>query len=202
MKKTIVILLSAIMAIALVACGGTKSEDKNSSEQEKATAPISSAPVSSEVDSKVTDNEDKSSNDAEISNTGTDESSVIDSSMTTKPDETHLYDRAVVKPMMNGIRTEKLGEYSIIKADSSECTEEALADWYYNYVAKHDFNYNLIIYTDKDESFGCYALDSLVQKGIGIEVDKYGDYSIGGYPADATTYIPSEDETTLTEIKD
>ena len=118
---------------------------------------------------------------------------------TISPDqfEFHLYDWARVKPVMNGIRTEKIGEYSVIEADSSDCTEEALADWYYNYVAKNDFNYCLVVYTDKDEKLGCYATDIFVQKDVEIEQDEYGDYYLGDSDS-ATTYGPSEDGKTLT----
>lgn len=154
MKKMLLAILSTVMALSLVACGGSTSVDKSSSEEVNHTT-----------------------------------QSVA-----------HLYDRAVEKPVMNGVRTESIGEYSVTKADSSECTDEAIADWYYNYVAKHDFNYCLIVYTDKDEEYGCYSIDGMVQKDIEIEMDEYGDYSMGSSP-DMVTYIPSDDGETLTALE-
>ena len=57
----------------------------------------------------------------------------------TTSQDTHLYDNAQVRDVMNGLGTEKIGEYSIIEAKSDEVTVEALTDWYFNYVSKNDF---------------------------------------------------------------
>ena len=52
--------------------------------------------------------------------------------------ETHIYDNAEMKDVLNGARTNKIGEYSAIRASSDDCTEAALADWYYNFVEKNN----------------------------------------------------------------
>lgn len=194
MKRILCLLLAASMAVALVACGGSQSDDKNSPEEKKASDSISSAPVSSEAAQEA----DKS---AAISSAEAVESIDIESAIPEETNEPHLYDHAYVKPMMNGTRTERIGEYSVIKADSSECTEGALADWYYNYVSNNDFNYSLIVYTDKDEKLGCYATETFVQKDVGIQSDEYGDYYLGDTDS-VTTYGPSEDGETLTVYQD
>ena len=93
-------------------------------------------------------------------------------------EESHIYDRAQVKDMLNGFRTEKLGEYSVIYADSSECTDDVIVDWYMNYVSVNDFNYSFIIYTDK-KGYGIYEMQGFIEIGVGIEKDEYGDYSYG-----------------------
>ena len=202
MKKALLAVLSVAMAFSIVACGGGKSNDKDAQKETVASEQTSSAPVSSETAPEVDTSAEISS--AEVGESGSESSSEekVESTgtvSTISPEqfEFHLYDWARVKPVMNGIRTEKIGEYSVIKADSSDCTEEALADWYYNYVSKNDFDYCLIIYTDKDKKLGCYATDILVQKDVGIECDEYGDYYLGNSD-NVTTYGPSEDGKTLT----
>ena len=113
-------------------------------------------------------------------------------------EEGKLYDNAEVKDIMNGIRTEKIGEYSIIRANSSDVTIESLADWYFNYVTKNDFNWCMIIYTDKTDNSGVYAIKGMVEKDVIFEQDKYGDYMLGDSP-NSTLYTPT-DEKTLKEF--
>ena len=111
--------------------------------------------------------------------------------------ESHIYDDAQVKDVMNGIRTNKIGEYSIIEISSEEVTDEALADWYFNYVEKNDFNFCMILYSDKDDNSGVYAANGVVQKDVRFTEDENGDYALRD--ADATshaiTYVPAEDNT-------
>ena len=91
-------------------------------------------------------------------------------------DSQHIYDNAQVRDVMNGSGTNKLGEYSVIKAASSEITDDVLNDWYFNYVKKNDFNYCVIIYTDID-GVGVYSSSGMVVKDAGLDVDANGDYS-------------------------
>ncbi len=63
-----------------------------------------------------------------------------------KPDEEeqlerHIYDSAVIRDVINDERTKKLGEYSIIYVSSTDATVESLADWYFNYVMMHNYNW-------------------------------------------------------------
>ncbi|WP_418745088.1 hypothetical protein [Evtepia gabavorous] len=108
--------------------------------------------------------------------------------------ESHIYDSAQVKDVMNGSRTEKIGEYSIIEISSEEVTDEALTDWYFNYVAKNDFNWCMILYTDKDDNMGVYAIDTMIQKDVLFEQDEHGDYMLGN-SSNATIYAPTDDST-------
>ena len=55
----------------------------------------------------------------------------------------HLYDNAIVKDVMNGFRSEKIGEYSIATIKSDQVTQDILEDWYFNYVEKNDFNWSM-----------------------------------------------------------
>ena len=91
-------------------------------------------------------------------------------------DSQHIYDNAQVRDVINGSGTNKLGEYSVIKAASSEITDDVLNDWYFNYVKKNDFNYCVIVYTDID-GVGVYSSSGMVIKDAGLDVDANGDYS-------------------------
>lgn len=110
----------------------------------------------------------------------------------TETEQTSLYDSAEIKDVMNGYRTEKIGEYSIIKISSDKVTEESLADWYYNYVEENDFNWCMILYTDKEDNSGVYAISGMVEVDVTFEEDEYGDYSLG---ESGTLYVPSDDGT-------
>lgn len=110
----------------------------------------------------------------------------------------HIYDNAIVKNVMNGSRTEKIGEYSIIEIASNQVTEEILADWYFNYVEKNDFNWAMLLYTDK-ENKGVYAITGIINKDVTFDIDKYGDYSVGDL-SKCIAYTPDE-EGTLKEVK-
>lgn len=104
----------------------------------------------------------------------------------------HLYDNAVVKDVLNGSRTEKLGEYSLIEADSEDVTLEALEDWYFNYVKENDFNWCMILYSDKDDNSGVYSIHGFVEEGVIFTEDDYGDYMVGD-SSGSTIYSPTED---------
>lgn len=114
--------------------------------------------------------------------------------------EGHLYDNASVRDMMNGSRTEKIGEYAIIKANSDECTEEALADVYYNYFLTHNFNWMAIIYSDKTDGTGVYFNAGIISVNDKLEEDQYGDYSVIS-SEDSTLYGPSGDGTSIYKIE-
>ncbi|WP_294825586.1 hypothetical protein [uncultured Gemmiger sp.] len=128
--------------------------------------------------------------EAFVPNKGSDknDSSTVES----QPVESHIYDNAQVKDVINGSRTEKIGEYSIIEVNSEEVTDEALTDWYFNYVVPNDYNWCMILYTDKNDNSGVYAISGMIQKGIQFEKDKYGDYAVGD-SSNATVYTPTND---------
>ncbi|GLC83032.1 hypothetical protein [Lacrimispora brassicae] len=93
--------------------------------------------------------------------------------------QSHIYDNAQIKDVMNGSRTERIGEYSIIKISSEDITEENLTDWYFNYVIKNDFNWCMVLYTNKEDNTGIYSISGVVQKDVPFIEDEYGDYSLG-----------------------
>lgn len=118
-------------------------------------------------------------------------------------DSTHqpLYSNAEVKTVMNGTKTEKIGEYSIIKVKSTDVTVDSLTDWYFNYVNKNNYNWCMILYTDKSDNSGVYAIKGMVQKDVIFTKDEYGDYSLSDINAanNVSTYIAT-DKGTLDEM--
>ena len=111
--------------------------------------------------------------------------------------ETHLYDNAQVKDLMNGLGTKIIGEYSIIEANSDEVTVETLTDWYFNYVTKNDYNWCMIVYADKNDNSGVYSISGIVQKDVVFTKNENGDYSLSDINAtsNAITYTPTNDNT-------
>lgn len=118
-----------------------------------------------------------------------DNSSSVETADTTP--ETHLYDNAEVLNMMNGTGTEKIGTVTVIKANQADCTEDALYDWYVNYVKRHsDSNYHVIVYNDI-ENKGVYSNGlGFIQKDITLTPDN-GTYMIGD-DAGSTYYTVDE----------
>ena len=114
--------------------------------------------------------------------------------------EAHIYDNAEIKDDLNGAITNKIGEYSVILASSDDCTEVTLADWYYNFVQINDYNYNIILFTDKEELTGCYSINGMVEVGTTFIEDEYGDYMLGE-THNSVIYAPSGDGNTLKKME-
>lgn len=106
----------------------------------------------------------------------------------------HIYDNAEVVDLMNGFGTEKIGTITVINTKQSECTEEALVDWYINFVKKNsDCNYHIIAYTDVAGK-GVYSnAIGFIQKDISLIKEEDGTYSVGD---DAGSTYYTVDETT------
>lgn len=170
MKKTICLVMASIMALALVACGGNSADKDGTDSVVSVTSETTPAAASESAPAESTQEPAK-----DIQSEGT-----------------HLYDNATVKAVMNGTRTEKIGEYSIIKANSEDCTVDALTDWYFNYVKKNNFNFCMILYSDKTDNSGCYSIPGMVQKDIQFDIDENGDYSVGD-SSNATSYVSVEE---------
>ena len=170
-KSLSILLCACIGAVMLTACGGKKAEEQ------PAPAP-DPAPVVEETQEPVEEPVEEV-----VEETVEEVPEVVEEAATTakaaEPAEPHIYDRAFVAPVMNGPRTEKIGEYSYILADSSECTDEALIDWYNNYIRKNDFNYSFIVYTDM-EGYGIFTSSGIVEIGDEIIYDEENDeYNVG-----------------------
>lgn len=199
MKKVFAIMLAAVMAISLFGCGSTDTADDSWQDDQNGSISADDNDEASEAESEIEDDVE-SVNEPE----GSEEPTDAESSSAAEPAggqaEKHIYDNAEVRPVMNGYGTEKIGEYSVISAGSKDCTEEALADWYYNYIAVNDFNYCLIVYSDNEEK-GCYGTMTAVEKDVTLEKEDDGDYILGSEDG-ATAYGPSDDGKSLINLKE
>lgn len=111
----------------------------------------------------------------------------------TKMQETHLYDRAEVVDVLSG-GGEVIGQSSVITAKSTDCTIEALTDWYFNYVEKNDFNWCVIVYSDIPGK-GVYSSSGYIEVNIGLEQDENDKSYMTGDDSESTMYIPEDDGT-------
>ena len=127
-----------------------------------------------------------------------------------------IYANAEIVDLMNGTGTEKIGTISVVRAEQSACTDEALADWYFNYVKEHsDCNYHIIAYTDNPTK-GVYTMGKgsieFIQKDVALTEDADGSFSIGDdagstyYSVDANSKTISVrdqmvDASTLDDVK-
>lgn len=123
----------------------------------------------------------------------------------------HIYNYATTVKMMNGSEDRTIGYVTICKAAQSDCTDEALADWYFNYVLKHpDSNADFIVYTDV-EGKGVFASSGFIEKDATLEAQRDGTYMLAGdegstmyYPDSRTRtlvpFAPSADEGTIEDV--
>lgn len=109
--------------------------------------------------------------------------------------ETHIYDDAEVLDVLNGSGTDVIGEFSLTIADSSEITDEVLADWYFNYVTVNDYNWCVILYSDSDSNEGVYAIQGFVDKDVTLSVNETDGTYVLEDSSNATTYYPTSDNT-------
>ena len=106
-------------------------------------------------------------------------------------EESHIYDDAEIRDVMNGTGDTKLGEFSLIEADSSEVTLEVLEDWYFNYVIKNDYNWCMILFSDYDDNTGVHAVTGFVEVGVIFAEEDDGEYYVAS-SEDSTLYVPSD----------
>ena len=109
-----------------------------------------------------------------------------------------IYENAEILDLMTGDGSKVNGSMSLVKASQADCTEEALADWYFNYVEKHsECNYHIIVYSDNPEK-GCYANGfGFIQKDISLIQEADGTYYTGD-DAGVTYYEVNSDTKTIT----
>ena len=137
-----------------------------------------------------------------LNDSTSDTSSATENVETTSEESIHIYDSAEVVDLMNGLGTDKIGTITISKAKQSECTEDAIIDWYFNYVKNNaDSNYHIIVYSDNTQK-GIYTLGSgSIQKDIELTAQDDGTYMIGN-DAGSTYYTVDETSKTLSVLFD
>lgn len=116
------------------------------------------------------------------------------------PNNNHIYRQAKEKDVYNGNHTDVLGKSSELVVDSEKVTDEELNTWYWDYVAKHDHMYDMIIYED-DPTKGVHAFSGSVQVNVELTQDNYGNYENNGITDDTYTLAPDEETHTLVRIE-
>lgn len=98
----------------------------------------------------------------------------------------HIYDNAKIVDLKNGPGTETIGKVSVLKINSSNLTQEALEDWYFNYASKNvgdkgeKWNFAVIVYEDKPNIGTFY--NGVITKDVPIKKnDKDDTYNMDGY---------------------
>ena len=92
---------------------------------------------------------------------------------------THIYDNAKVVDLKNGMGTATIGKVSVLKIKSSELTQSALEDWYFNYASRNvgdkgeKWNWAVIVYTDIN-NLGTFYNGTLI-KDVKIKKDSKDD---------------------------
>ncbi|MBR3552958.1 MAG: zinc ribbon domain-containing protein [Clostridia bacterium] len=88
----------------------------------------------------------------------------------------HLYDQARDIPVIDPNTSERKGTFTLIKSDSALITDELIIDWYENHVMKDGNGFSLIVFVDKDEKEGIYALSGMIAKNVHLESDPDDPY--------------------------
>lgn len=104
------------------------------------------------------------------------------------------YGKEEVHEIMNAELTESVGTYTVIQLDSKDCTEEALADLYFNYFVKNNMNQLFILYSDKDDMTGIFITTGCIFVNEQFADDGNGGYSICNSP-DEIQYVPIDEKT-------
>lgn len=192
LSKKWCIVLIVLFVLFIISCTSKPTEDNENAIQN--TMPKEQNTEAIEENTNDTTETEDVVEKAEVEDVVKDDIDTTEIIESTNDIEIHIYDNAQLKNVMNGIRTEKIGEYSIIKALSSEVTDEALTDWYFNYVEKNNYNFYIILYSDSDECKGVYAINGFVEKDVFFTEDEYGDYSLSDVTAEdeAIVYVPTE----------
>ncbi len=104
-----------------------------------------------------------------------------------------LYANAEFVDIMSGSGKNVIGKMTLSHADKEDCNDEALSDWYKNFVKKNsECKYHVIIYND-NPSQGVYANGmGFIQKDIELKKEKDGTYACGD-DAGSTYYTVAED---------
>ena len=112
-------------------------------------------------------------------------------------EQSHIYDNAEIVDLKSGDGSNVIGTVTITRANHADCTDEALADWYFNYVLAHsDSNYHIVVYSDVDGK-GVYGNKGTLQKDVKITPSGKDDSYDLGDDAGSTYYSINEDSKTI-----
>ena len=102
---------------------------------------------------------------------------------------------AQIIDLMNGSNTKSVGKTSVIKAKSSDVTDDYLLKWNKKHVQPNDLNWAVIVYTDKgDDNLGVYAANAHMIKDIRLSRQEDGSYMQNGNTRDTVMYTVDGDK--------
>ena len=102
--------------------------------------------------------------------------------------EFHLYNHSRDIPVIDPETNQRKGTYSLIKTDSALVTDKLLIDWYENHVMEDGRGFSLLVFVDKDEKEGIYALSGMIAKNIHLTEDPSDPYLYDVDFSDAVYY--------------
>ena len=94
---------------------------------------------------------------------------------------------------------EELGYISVMRAPSSIMDDEILAYWYYNLVEPNNYLWCVIVYTDKSDSTGVFAMVNNIEKDIVLRKAADGAWYIAD-DTKGTFYIPTDSKDGLYKL--
>ncbi len=123
----------------------------------------------------------------------------VENEADTENEEHHIYDNAELIDMESDSDTEAPRQRSVIHAASTEVTDDALEDWYFNYIKKNEIENAVIIYTDRDGYGVGYSKPlSFVDSHIYKDTMLNEDYSME-FSGEEKIYIEQDDHLVFAE---
>ena len=91
------------------------------------------------------------------------------------------FKNAQIVDIMNGSKTDVVGQTSIIKMKSEDVTDEYLVNWSKNHLQPGKYNWGVIVYTDKgDNNLGVYGSGDLIITDVQLNHEEDGTYTQAG----------------------
>ena len=91
------------------------------------------------------------------------------------------FKNAQIIDLMNGSNTKSVGKTSVIKMKSTDVTDEYLVNWSKNHLQTGDYNWGVIVYTDKgDDDLGVYGTGDFILTDVQLQPKDDGSYAQGG----------------------
>jgi len=196
MKKRTKIIIVVILAMGLI--GGIMQLLGVTPDESETAAPEPVAVESSGNEDESPAAESGKTETAEIAQDDSESDNADDVYYPDDDGDFHLWKMASIRPVMNGTGTERIGDYAFIEANKDMCTDEALADLYFNFVAKNNFNWCMVMYSDKDDNSGVYLNTGMIEKNVHFEKD--GDGWMLGDTSGETIYYPADDGKTIKKM--
>lgn len=179
-RLTNILILS--IAVSLVGC----SPDTTSQDNQKEKTDISVNVNEQQLPSQ------KQTNIAETKNETRDKQTVLDTPTGIDSNGNFYADAEIINLRNGGGKI--VGSFSIVKADQNDCTDQALLNWYFDYVKNNsNCSYHIILYSDNPKK-GVYSTgDGFISKDVILDKNKNGSYSVASF--DGSDYLTVSEST-------